>query len=273
MRNLLKFLKRFRNFLLFIALQIFILSLFFKSKNYHKASFVNSTNAISSWLLQKKYNVTKHFSLEKYNAILADKNAKLMEQQPYSFYALENKIYSVNDTLYQQQYQFISATVIKCSNHLRNNYATINKGSIAGIKNDMGVIVDDGIVGFVIDVSEHYSVVRTVLSERINLVVEVNGVMGQLDWNGFDHEICQLKGITTSSDVKPGDKIFTKGSNGHFPKGLLVGTVDNVEVESGAATLSIALKLSTNFTALSHVYIVKNIFKTEQKQLENAYYE
>ena len=273
MRNLLKFLKRFRNFLIFIVLQIFILSLFFKSKNYHKASFINSTNAISSWILQKKYNVTKHFSLEKNNAILAEKNAELLEKMPYSFYALENNVFSVDDTLKEQQYQYISATVLNYSNHLRNNYATLNKGSLAGIRNDMGVMVSNGIVGFVIDVSKHYSIVRTVLSERINLVVEVNGVMGQIDWNGYNIEVCQLKGITSSSKVKKGDKLFTKGSNGHFPKGILVGVVEKVEVEEGSATLTISVKLSTDFTALGHVYIVNNIFKSEQQELETSYYE
>lgn len=273
MRNLVRFLKRFRNFLLFFVLQVFILTLFFNSKNYHKASFVNSTNAISGWILHKKYNITKHFSLEEINLDLADENARLKSKLPYSYYPLENSVFSINDTLYEQQYQYISATVINYSNHLRNNYATLNKGSLAGIKKEMGVMVENGIVGFVIDVSKHYSIVRTILSERINLVVQVNGIMGQLDWNGKNYKVGQLKGITASSNVKVGDKVLTKGSNGHFPKGILVGSVSEVQVENGAATLSINIEISTNFSGLGQVYIVNNIFKTEQSNIEGKYYE
>lgn len=272
MKNLLKFLKRFRNFLIFIALQIFILPFFFSSKNFHKASFVNTTNSISGWLMQKKYNVTQHFSLAKNNVLLASENAELIGKLPYSFYALENKVFSINDRLYEQQYEYISATVINYSNHKRNNYATINKGSLAGIENDMGVIVNNGIVGFVIDVSKHYSIIRTILSERINVVVEVNDIMGQLDWYGAANNVCHLKGITSSSEILKGDSVFTKGSNSHFPKGILVGIVDRVEVKNGSATLTIPVKISTNFTALSHVYIINNIFKNEQQEIENSYY-
>jgi rod shape-determining protein MreC len=273
MRNLLSFLKRFRNFLIFIVLQIFILSLFFNSKNYHKASFVNSTNAISGWIIQKRYNITKHFNLSEVNEQLAQENAELKSKLPFSFYTLENNVFSVNDTLFEQQYQYISATVLNYTNHMHNNYATIDKGTLAGIEKDMGVIVNNGIVGFVIDVSDHYAIVRTVLSERINLIVEVNGIMGQLDWRGTDKEFCHIKGLTASADIKKGDKVFTKGSSGHFPKGILVGVVADIEVENGSATLTVPVKLSTNFSALSHVYVVVNIFKQEQKELEGAHYE
>ncbi len=273
MRNLLKFLKRFRNFLVFIVLQIFILSLFFNSKNYHKASFVNSTNAVSGWLLQKKYNITKHFSLSEKNISLAEENAKLLEKLPSSYYMLDNTIYSINDTLYEKQFEYITATVINYSNHKRNNYATLNKGQLAGVKRDMGVMVSNGIVGFVIDVSEHYAIVRTILSERINIIVEINGIMGQLDWRGLDKNICHVKGITGSSIIKKGDMVYTKGSSGHFPQGVLVGIVQDVEIENGSATLTIPVKLSANFSALNQVYLVKNIFKNEQQRIEDNYYE
>ncbi|MFK8039709.1 MAG: rod shape-determining protein MreC [Crocinitomicaceae bacterium] len=206
------------------------------------------------------------------NERLAAENAVLIGKLPYSFYAIENNIFSVNDTLKELQYQYISATVINYSNHKRNNYATINKGSLAGIELDMGVIVNNGIVGFVIDVSKHYAIIRTILSERINVVVEVNDIMGQLDWRGYSNQICHIKGITSSSKITKGDSVFTKGSNSHFPKGILVGTVDEVEVMNGSATLTIPVKISTDFTALNHVYIVNNIFKNEQQNIEQKYY-
>ncbi|MFK8043968.1 MAG: rod shape-determining protein MreC [Crocinitomicaceae bacterium] len=250
-----------------------MLSLFFNSKNFHKASFVNSTNSISSWILQKKYNITKHFELADENKRLADENANMLAQLPQSFYALENNVFSINDTLYEQQYQFVAATVINYSNHMRNNYATINKGALAGIKTDMGVMVSNGIVGFIIDVSDHYAIIRTILSERINLAVEVNKVVGQLDWRGYDNTICHIKGITASSKILEGDKVYTKGSNGHFPEGILLGTVEAVEIENGSATLTIAVRVSTNFNALSNVFVVNNIFKSEQKEIEGDYYE
>ncbi len=273
MRNLFKFLKRFRNFLIFLVLQIFILSLFFNSKNYHKASFVNSTNAISSWFLQKRYNITRHFDLAKNNELLASENAELMGKLPMSYYALQQQLFQINDSVYEQQYQFLAATVINFSNHKLNNYATINKGSLAGIEKDMGVIVSNGIIGFVIDVSPHYSIVRTLLSERINIIVQVNNIMGSLDWNGRDMHLGKIKGITSSAQIVAGDTVYTKGSNGHFPAGIPIGVVNEARIENGAATLTINIEFTADFGALGHVYVVKNIFKQEKDKLEEAYYE
>ncbi|MFD1551495.1 hypothetical protein DNU06_03675 [Putridiphycobacter roseus] len=273
MRNLFKFLKRFRNFLIFMVLQIFVLGLFFNSKNYHKASFVNSTNAISSWFLQKRYNITRHFDLEKNNVILANENAELLGKLPMSYYALQQQLFQINDSVYEQQYQFIAATVINFSNHKLNNFATINKGSLAGVEKDMGVIVSDGIIGFVIDVSKHYAIIRTLLSERINIIVEVNDIMGSLDWNGRDNKVGKVKGITSSAQIVVGDTVYTKGSNGHFPIGIPVGVVSEAKIENGAATLSINIDFTVNFSALGHVYIIKNIFKMEKDKLEHKYYE
>ena len=273
MRNLFKFLKQFRNFSVFIVLQIFVLTLFFNSKNYHKASFFNSSSKVSGWLLEKRFNITKHFSLKGENIRLAEENADLLGKLPVNFYPLEKKIYSINDTLYAQQYEYFPAMVINYSNHKRNNYATINKGSVSGVEPDMGVITTNGIVGFVIDVSDHYAIVRTILSERTNITVEVNGVMGSLDWDGIDNEICKVKGITTSSKIEVGDQVIVKGSNGHFPRGIPVGEVMEVKSESGSATLGINIKIASNFHALGHVFIVNNIFKSEQESIEEKYYE
>ena len=273
MRNLFKFLKRFRNFSIFVVLQFFILGLFFNSKNYHRATYVNTTSAVSGWLLKKRYNIAKHFNLESANEDLAEANADLLEQLPQSFYPLQHQLYKVNDTVNQLQYEYFPATVIKYTNHKRNNYATINKGSLSGVKPGMGVMTEKGIVGFVIDVSKHYSIIRTILSEQINLTVEINEVMGVLEWKGYNNAICNVKGITTSSQIAVGDLVTVKGSNGHFPRGISVGEVIEVVDENGSATLKIEVKLSTNFKALSHVYLVNNNFKPEQKSLEEDYYE
>ena len=119
MKNLLTFLKKFRDFLIFFFLQVFILGLFFNSKNYHKASFSNTSSTISGWMMEKRHNISKHFYLEAENDSLAKSNAELLEQLPQSFYQLQNEIYSIDDTIYQQQYDYVPATVINSTNNVK----------------------------------------------------------------------------------------------------------------------------------------------------------
>ena len=270
MRKLLQFLRKFRDFIIFLVLQLFVLGLFFNSKNYHRAQMMNSSSGVIGWFLEKKHNITKHFSLSEANDSLAAENAALLEQLPESFYRLQDKMFYINDTLYEQQYQYVPAQVINSSNNKRDNYFTLNKGTKAGIAENMGVISKDGIVGFVIDVSEHYSVVKTVLSENINISVKMakNNEHWLLKWDGKDNSIAQINGVTRDIDIKEGDEIVTRGNKGIFPEGQLVGTVDELISIDGKSTLNVNIKLGVNFNSIYHVFVVKNLLKAEQIALE-----
>ncbi|MFT4602062.1 MAG: rod shape-determining protein MreC [Arenicella sp.] len=270
MRRLLKFLKKFRDFIIFFLVQVFVLGLFFNSKNYHKATVMNTSSGLVGWFVEKKHNITKHFDLSDANDSLAIENAELRKQLPESFYRLQDRVYYVNDTIYEQQYEYVPAAVINSSDNKRDNYFTINKGRKSGISDGMGVISKDGIVGFVVDASDHYAIVKTVLSEDINISVklEKNNEHWLLKWDGEDNRIAQLNGVTRDIDIKEGDEIVTRGNKGIFPEGQLVGTVKNLYSIDGKSTLNVNIDLGVNFNSCYHVYIVKNFLMNEQAALE-----
>ncbi|HIP35591.1 MAG TPA: rod shape-determining protein MreC [Crocinitomix sp.] len=276
MKNLINFLKRFRDLLIFFLLQVIILSFLFKTKNYHNAIFFNTSNTISGWLTEKRNNVVKHFSLEGENEMLKQKNAELLATQYFSFYKLQNKVFTINDSIYEQQYSYIPASVIKTSTTRRDNYITIDKGTLQNIHEGMGVITNEGIVGFVIKSSSHYSLILTVLSEKINIPVKFkhqNKVRGHIKWDGSDYTKVQLHGITNDINVLKGDTIVTKGSSGIFPEGIPVGIVKKASNQNGEITLDIEVELTTNFKTINTVYVVKNMFKSEQEKLENGFFD
>lgn len=273
MRRLLQFLKTFRDFIIFLLLQIFVLGLFFNSKNYHRSTLTNTSSSVVGWFVEKKYNITKHFGLSEANDSLAAENAQLRALLPESFYKLQEKVYYVNDTLFEQQYEYIPATVINSSDNKRDNYFTLNKGRANGIEEGMGVIAKEGIVGFVVDVSNHYSIVKTVLSENFNISVklEKNNEHWLLKWNGKDNQIAQLNGVTRDIEIEEGDRVVSRGSGGIFPENQMVGRVSSISAEDGKTTLNVDVDLSVNFSSVYHVYVVKNYLKKEQDQLENIY--
>ena len=140
-----------------------------------------------------------------------------------------------------------------------------------GVEKEMGVICSNGIVGFVIDVSSHYSVIKTILSDKINIsakLKEQSGVKGQIKWDGKDNKYCQLHGITSDTRIIGDETLITTGSKAVFPEGVQIGTIDNNVENNGSLTLDISVKLSTNFNNLYTIYLVKNLLKDEQKQLE-----
>jgi len=173
MRKLFKFLRKFRDFLIFFVLQVIVLGFFFSSRNYHKAKLFNTSSSLVGWFVEKKYNITKHFDLSESNERLMQENAWLRNKLPESFYQLQDHIYYVDDTLYKQQFEYTPAEVINSTSTKRDNCFTINKGRLTGVRTGMGVMSDKGIIGFVIDVSDHFSTVKTILSENINVPVNL----------------------------------------------------------------------------------------------------
>ena len=271
MRKLFKFLKKFRDFLLFFVLQLFVLGLFFNSKNYHKAQLFNTSSELIGWFVEKKHNITKHFSLSDANKQLSEENAGLLDMLPESFYQLQGDLWYINDKLYKQQYERISAEVINSTTNNRDNYFTLNKGAAGGIKKGMGVTSKDGIVGFVTDVSDYYAIVKTVLSEDINIPVKLkkNDEHWLLKWDGFSDEIAQVNGVNRDIDIAVGDTIVTRGGNGMFPVGVPVGVVKELISKDGKQTWDVNISLSVHFSAVNYVYAINNLFQAEQAALEN----
>ena len=270
MRKLFKFLKKFRDFLIFIVLQIFVLGLFFNSKNYHNATLFNHSSELIGWFVEKKHNITKHFYLSEANQKLAEENANLWSLMPQSFYQLQNRIYYVNDTLYKQQYTYVPAEVINSSVGKRNNYFTINVGAESGIKEQMGVMSKDGIIGFIIDVSDHLATVKTLLSDNMNIPVKLkkNNEHWILKWDGIDNGIAQVNGVNRDIDIAKGDTIVTRAGKGMFPANLPVGIVDELISQDGKQTWDVNIRLSVNFSSVYNVYVIKNFFQDEQTELE-----
>lgn len=270
MRNLFRFLRKFRDFLIFIVLQIIVLGYFFNSKNYHKAKLFNSSSSLIGWFMEKKHNITRHFDLAEANEELMNEAAYLRSMMPESFYQLQGSIVYVNDTLYKQQYEYTPAEVLNSTSTKRDNYFTINKGRLVGVKEGMGVMSSQGIIGFVFDVSDHFATVKTILSENINIPVKLkkNNEHWLLKWDGKDNSYAQVNGVNRDIDIEVGDTIVTRGGKGMFPAGIDVGVVSDLISKDGKQTWDVNIKLSVNFNAVYNVYIVRNLLQEEQSALE-----
>jgi rod shape-determining protein MreC len=271
MRNLVLFIWKHSFFFLFLLLEVFCIYMVVQNNYYQKASFINSSNVLSANILQTSTNVEQYFYLKNENENLAKENAELRSQILSSFDMTVNKEYTVNDTTYHQKYVYTSAKVVNISTNRRNNYLTLNKGYKHGIQNNMAVITSTGVVGQVKDVSENFCTVMSLLHSKttINSKIKKDGSYGPLTWDGSDFQYATLNDIPTHVRLAKGDTIVTSAYSRTFPENILVGTVDSYEREAGKYFYTIKVKLSTDFKKLTYVYIVKNIHKDEQEELEN----
>ena len=270
MRNFIAFIRHFRVILLFALLQGIALTWYTTFVQFPRSQYLTTASSIQGSVLSVRNSLTKHFSLSENNKILQAENILLHKTLPHSFIKLENGLTKINDTLHRLQYEYTPAVVINSTYSKANNYITINTGSKQGIKRGMGVFSSEGIVGVIHNVSPHFSVIKSCLTEKLNtaIMLEETGQDGFLAWNGPDARTGLMTGVSNDSKIKEKTRIVTRGGAGIFPRGLPVGIVDKYEVIEGESLWNITFKFAVDFRSLQNVYIIKNLLLDEQKKIE-----
>jgi len=164
MRNLFNFILRNSHWLVAILLVAFSFYLVFTHNSYQRSVYLSSANSVVGRFYAATNQVTSFFYLKKNNEQLLERNAELEK----NFYALKELLDSllttdsvvvqafVRDSIASPQFDFIPAEVVNLSFSGVNNFITLNKGAAQGIKPDMGVISQEGVVGVVSNVSPNF---------------------------------------------------------------------------------------------------------------------
>ncbi len=136
----------------------------------------------------------------------------------------------------------------------------INRGESDGVRVGMPVVTREGVVG---------QVVLTVGgSADVMLVTDPNSRIGALDQRSRvratatgagDGKLLSLDFVRRDDDVKEGDVLVTAGTDGVFPKGLLVGTVKAVRRPQVGMFLGGALAPAVDVHRLEEVLVVPTL--------------
>ena len=271
MGELVDFIVRSRNFILFMLLEVLCFYFIINTNNYWNASFFNTSNRYAAQLLTWSNAAQEYAQLREVNADLALENQrlhselmKLQQGRPAAPAAYRA------DSVFANRFQYTVAKVINNTTQLANNYLTIDKGTDDGILPGMGVISPTGVVGKVRFCNRHFAVVTSILHTdfRVSSRLVKADEIGSARWEGIDPHVMTLLDISRYKPVAKGDSVVTSEFNSTFPPGILVGRVLRVGVRPDQTFHDIDLNVATNFGNLSFVYIVTNRLETEQKQLE-----
>ena len=228
MRSLFRFLLRNYFLMMFLALEAISLVLMVSFNNYQRVQFFNSSNELTGAIYEKFSHFDDYFSLSRTNARLSAENASLRKELQRRI-MLQEKYPPINksDTVDAPAYIFTSAKVISNSVNKTFNYITLNKGSRQGIKPDMGIICDQGVVGVITNVSPNYSTGLSLLNRRLSIPAKItkNNYFGALVWDGEHYNTANLKEIPFHIMVNVGDTVVTSGYSNIFPEGIMIGTI------------------------------------------------
>jgi len=267
MQRLLNFFYEYRAFFTFLLLEIFCAWLLVENSQYQSTKFFNSSNRLAAGILGFSQSTREYFSLRQINEELGRENAQLRTQIERQ---AQQTILSPPKADSLVRFDFVSAKVINNSVAQFKNYITINRGEDAGIRPGMAVVSVYGAVGKVKSVSEHFSVLISMLNidEQVSSVLKRTGNFGTSQWDGTDPRMVNLLYVPRHVQPVIGDTVVTSGYNGVFPSGILVGIVKDVKLKDEALFYDIRVELAQDFGRLSFVKIVKSNLRNELDSLE-----
>ena len=165
-----------------------------------------------------------------------------------------------------EDYKLVDAYIIGWSSTDWSNTVTINRGSNAGIAENMVAITDIGeVVGLVTQVGPNFAVVKTVLDStlEISATITTSGYNGMVSGGYIEgnEKFLQMDYLPSSSIIRNKDQVVTSGST-VYPRGLILGqVVDAGFKETGVAKYAV-LQPAADISSLEQIFIVTN-FQTE----------
>lgn len=258
-----------------VTIVILILLVVFTNTNSENISIIeNIANTVVvpienglTYLKNKLNNNDKFFEnineLKTENEQLKTRNSEL-EQTLREYEIIKNE----NAQLKQQlnlaekygEYKTVPGTIISRDISNYSKTIVINVGSNSGIKENMTVIADEGLVGYVVSVTEKTAKVQTIVDSASATSCLASTTRDSMVCKGTIENSSVLKAtyIATGANIIQGDSVETSGLGGIYIKGIHVGRIKK-SVEGTNKTDSYALiETAVDFEKLETVLVITN---------------
>ena len=266
-------------FVIIFIIIVFIL-IGFTNGNNRKVTVIETLISELITLPQKGYIYAKNWitkdmdffkqveSLENENKELKEKNdelnAKLIN---YEVILSENSILKehVNLTASYPDYNVVVADVISEAVSNWEEVILINRGEKDGIKPDMVVVAEEGLVGYVESVTSNTAKVVTILDPGATVSARTTRTRDSLTCKGksslsSENKIKVTK-IPTGLTLVEGDRIETSGLGGKYQKGIPIGEIVKFTVKKNPVENEAVLKTYIDFNKLETVAIIVEEYK------------
>ncbi len=132
----------------------------------------------------------------------------------------------------------------------------IDKGLADGVERGMPVVVPEGIVGQVVNVSGRYSKVFLIIdiNSAVDALVQRSRARGIIKGRSVGR--CLFKYVLRKNDVKVGDTVVSSGLDGVYPKGLRIGHVTGIVRRSSGIFQEVTITPYVDFDKLEEVLVV-----------------
>lgn len=161
----------------------------------------------------------------------------------------------------KDNYDYIGTEIIGYSGESFSEGYIIDKGENDGLKKDMVVISDKGLVGQVTSTGSNWAIVQSLLNENIAVSVMVNSTRETTGiLKGYvtrtNNGLTKVTNLPLDSEVKEGDVILTSGLGQIYPKEIRVGEVISVESDEIKVMKTAIVKPYVDFNKLEGLFVI-----------------
>ncbi|WP_028402945.1 rod shape-determining protein MreC [Ectobacillus panaciterrae] len=203
--------------------------------------------------------------LDKY-AELSSKVGELTKENE-EFRSILGKKESLRD------YNPLHATIIGRNPDKWYDLVAIDKGAQQGVKKDMAIITEKGLIGKVKSVSQFTSTVELLSSlnrtNRISAFVQGDKtIFGLIEGYDKEKQALVFTKIPSDAKIKKDQVVVTSGLGGIFPEGLVIGTVIDVTPDDYGLTQTAYVKPAADLNDINNVMVAKRTMLTAQDELK-----
>lgn len=264
MRVILDWISKYSHWLVLILLESISLVLLFSFNSYQCSLWFTGANRVVGQVNDWEQQAVSYISLGERNEELTRSNIELQERID----KLRRALYiaqhdsSVTERLVAENVrgvEMIPAHITSNTIMHRDNYMTIDKGTVDGVQKEMGVMCGTGIVGIVSQAGRHHSIVIPILNSRSRISCRLRGseFFGYLTWRGGSPLVGWLEDIPRHARFKVGDAVETSGFSNVFPEGIFVGRVMKICDSRDGLSFELAVQLSVDLAHVRYVEVIK----------------
>ncbi len=206
---------------------------------------------------------TKFDDLVEENATLKEENAALRDRL-YNAEELENTNEFLSRFLEMKRahtdFTFAEANVIGKGSGNYMTVFTIDRGTAHGIRKDMPVVNENGVIGYIDEVGLTWAKVRTLLetASSVGAYIERTGELGVVEgsFSLAEDGVCRITYLDALSDVKIGDRVLTSGYGSVYPRDLVVGYITEIVPDDFSRTLTAKITPAASLEDLEKVMII-----------------
>ena len=132
----------------------------------------------------------------------------------------------------------------------------VNKGTRDGVRQSDPVVIPEGVVGVVVEVSSSYAKVLLLIdpNSAVDALVQKTRARGIVKGGGAGY--CVFDYVLRKHAISVGDTVVSSGLDGVFPKGLRVGRISEIVRQNAGIFQRVSVTPYVDFEVLEEVLII-----------------